>query len=99
MGSNRERWNDRGYRVLAVVALGLLATGTISYHLLEEWSWVDSFYFSVVAVTTVGFGDLTPSSDGSKIFTAFYLLSGISIITAYLNLRLQLRTAERGRDE
>ena len=79
------------YKVLTVSALGLLAVGTVVYRLLEDWSWVDSLYFSTVAVTTVGFGDLTPSTDASKLFTVLYILSGISIIMSYLNARLQRR--------
>ena len=52
---------------------------------LEDWTWVDSFYFSAVALTTVGFGDLSPSTDVSKLFTVFYIFSGISLIGATLN--------------
>jgi voltage-gated potassium channel Kch len=82
------------FKLLAASALGLLAVGTVAYRLLEGWSWVDSLYFSTVAVTTVGFGDIAPSTDGSKLFTVLYILSGISIITTYLNARMQ-RRAER----
>jgi hypothetical protein len=81
------------YKVLAVSALGLIVVATVAYRLLEDWSWVDSAYFSVVAVTTVGFGDLAPTTDSSKIFTIFYILSGITIVTTYLNLRLKRRGA------
>ena len=42
------------YKVLAVSAVLLITTGTVVFSLLENWSIVDSFYFSVVAVTTVG---------------------------------------------
>jgi voltage-gated potassium channel Kch len=73
------------------LAIGLLAIGTVVYRLLEDWSWVDSLYFSVVAVTTVGFGDLTPSTDASKLFTVVYILSGITIITTYLRMRMGRR--------
>ena len=94
------RWQDQAYRWLAGSALVLIATGTAAYRYLEEWSWVDSFYFSVVAVTTVGFGDLSPSSDGSKLFTVFYLLAGISIVASYLNVRTRYRSDTRsGRSE
>ena len=48
--------DEHRYKILAGSALGLLAVGTVVYRLLEDWSWVDSMYFSVVAVTTVGFG-------------------------------------------
>ncbi len=40
---------------------------------------------TAVALTTVGFGDLTPSTDLSKLFTVFYIFSGISLIGALLN--------------
>lgn len=76
----------------------LMTTGTVAYRFMEDWSWVDSLYFSVVAVTTVGFGDLSPSSDGSKLFTVFYLLAGISIVAGYLNVRTRYRSDARSGD-
>ena len=88
-------WDRQVYRVLAASALGLLAVGTVVYRLLEDWSWVDSFYFSSVAVTTVGFGDITPSTDGSKLFTVFYIFSGLSLIGTYLDARLKRRAARQ----
>ncbi len=45
-------WNEHTYKILTGAAFGLLAIGTIVYRLLEDWSWVDSLYFSTVAVTT-----------------------------------------------
>ena len=86
-------WADarRAYRILVAAALFILAAGTVVYHYLEDWSWVDSFYFSSVAVTTVGFGDLTPTSDGAKLFTVAYIFAGIAIITSYVNVTLKKR--------
>ena len=78
-------------KLIAAMAVFLILAGTIAYRLLEDWSWVDSLYFCVVAVTTVGFGDLAPTSDGSKLFTVLYVLSGISIISLWLNERLKRR--------
>ena len=64
------------------------------FHWLEDdWSWVDSFYFSVVAVTTVGFGDFAPTTDASKLFAVFYILIGVTIVATALNGRL--RQSER----
>lgn len=83
------------YRYLAVSAVALVALGTVVYRLVEDWSWVDSLYFSVVAVTTVGFGDVTPSTDTSKLFTVFYIIAGISLITSYLNARTKRRAKGR----
>ena len=65
------------------------------YRWLEDWSWVDSLYFSVVAITTVGFGDLTPSTDASKLFTVGYLVVGISLFTTFISLRFRYRATKR----
>jgi hypothetical protein len=82
-------------KVLGGMALGVLLLGTVVYHILEDWSWVDSLYFSTVAVTTVGFGDLTPTSDASKLFTVLYNFSGITIVTVWLNSRFKYRAKKR----
>ena len=78
-------WEVNSTRIIGGLSLLALAIGTVVYRILEDWSWVDSFYFSAVALTTVGFGDLSPTTDASKLFTVFYIFSGISLIGALLN--------------
>ena len=66
--------------IAALSALfGLVAVGTIVYHTLEKWSWFVSFYFSVCTLTTVGYGDYFPTTDASRLFTAIYVLVGVTI--------------------
>lgn len=77
------------YRVLAASAVALILVGTVVFSALEDWSYVDSLYFSVVATTTVGFGDLTPDSDGAKLFTVLYIVVGLSIVGTFLDARLK----------
>lgn len=95
-----DAWNEHAYKVLTSAAVTVIATATVVYHWLEDWSWVDSLYFSVVAVTTVGFGDLAPTTDGAKLFTVAYILIGLGIIGLYLNARVEhsrRKRVERGR--
>jgi voltage-gated potassium channel len=76
---------DKEYRELLFTTLLVLLGGSMTYHYLENWSWVDSIYFSVVTLTTVGFGDFAPKTDGGKIFTIFYIIIGIGIILSFIN--------------
>jgi len=62
----------------------LIGFGTWVFRLFEDWSWAESFYFSVATLTTVGYGDIAPTTDGSRIFTAFYILIGVGIVIAAL---------------
>ena len=87
--------DDYIFRIISASAIGLVLAGTVVYKLLEDWSWVDSLYFSVVAVTTVGFGDLAPSTDTSKLFTVVYIVSGITIVATFLNARMTRRGRQR----
>lgn len=57
----------------------LMVTGTVFYHLIEGWSYVDSFYFTSITLSTIGYGDLHPTKDVSKVFTSFFAFTGVAI--------------------
>ena len=78
-------WRDPDTKALPIVAGFLLLTGTIVYWRFEDWSFIQALYFSVVTLTTVGYGDLTPTSDGTRIFTIFYILTGLGVLVAFLS--------------
>jgi hypothetical protein len=63
----------------------LLLTGVIFYMIVEHWSFVDALYFSVTTLTTVGFGNPAPSTDLGKLFTVFFVLSGVGMFLAVIN--------------
>jgi voltage-gated potassium channel Kch len=77
-------WRDPQTKALPFVAAALVLTGTIFYWRFEDWTIVESLYFSIVTLTTVGYGDLTPTSAGTQIFTIFYILTGIGVFVALL---------------
>jgi len=64
----------------APLLLAYFSFGCVAYNWLEGWSPVDSVYFLTVMATTVGYGDLTPTTDAGKIFTAVYALIGITTV-------------------
>lgn len=76
---------DSSYRSLLTISIIVLAIGTFSYSYLERWSFVDSLYFSVITLTTIGYGDLSPQTVEGKLFTIFYIFIGIGIILSFIN--------------
>lgn len=66
-------------------AIALVITGTIFYMLIEDWTFVDSLYFSVTTLTTVGFGNPAPTTDIGKLFTVFFVIGGVGIFLGVLN--------------
>jgi len=45
-----------------------------------RWSVVDTIYFCTVTMSTVGYGDFSPSTPGTKVFTIIWILVGIIFV-------------------
>ncbi|MEJ7661314.1 MAG: NAD-binding protein [Hymenobacter sp.] len=69
------------------LALGLLAlsftVGVGGFMMLEDFSFLDAFYMTVITASTVGFGEVHPLSDAGRLFTSFYILFNL-LVVAYL---------------
>lgn len=68
-----------------LVVYFLLAAGAYSY-VFEKWPLVDSIYFATVTFTTIGYGDLFPTTDPGRLFTVFFSLYGIGILGTFLGI-------------
>ena len=71
----RQRWSDDEFCLLVLevtVAVIYIWLGVGVYAAAEEWTLIDSLYFVVVTVSTVGYGDMSPSMTGTKLFTVAY---------------------------
>ena len=75
---------DPEFRGLFITLLITLLIGTLFYRRAEGWSLFDSLYFSVITLSTVGYGDLAPTRIGSKIFTIMYIFMGIGILLGFV---------------
>ena len=89
---------DPETQALPVVAGALVVTGTLFYWRFEDWSIIEALYFAVVTLTTVGYGDLHPTSDGTMIFTIIYILTGLGILVALLSAVAQQYLKQKAED-
>lgn len=78
-------FKDPEYRDLVYTTTFILLMGTISYHHLEGWNYVDALYFSIITLTTIGYGDFSPQTTGGKLFTIFYIILGVGVILSFIN--------------
>ncbi len=85
----------RNFRIAGSVALIVLIGGSVFYHLVEKLQWIDSFYFSTITLTTIGYGDIVPHTAAGKLFTMFYAIVGIGIIGTFANLLLKRTIVKR----
>ena len=88
-------WRDPETRALPLVAGVLVLTGTLFYWRFEDWTVIEAFYFCIVTLTTVGFGDLSPTTAGTQIFTVVYILTGFGVLVALLTSVAQQYIAQK----
>lgn len=91
---------DPQFRFLVVLVFFTLLSGTIFYSLQEGWGIVDAFYFSVTTLTTVGLGDLAPTTIVGKLFTVFYIFAGLGLVLGFIDTLAKetFRSRATGRD-
>ena len=76
--SQKQLRQDMMMLVSAVFAALIL--GALLFSFLESWHLIDAFYFVTMTATTVGYGDLTPTTNVSKVITILYALSIVPFV-------------------
>ena len=64
----------------------LIIVGMIGFRHFEGWNWTQSFYFTVSTLATIGYGDLHPTTDASRLFAALYILAGVGVAVTSLGI-------------
>ena len=72
-----KRVRRRLLRIAIAIAL-TLAMGTVGFTVVEHWPLFDSFYMTLITITTVGYEEIHPLSQGGRIFNSFLILFGVS---------------------
>jgi hypothetical protein len=82
--------------LLAILLYLIVAVLMFCFVLEPQWTVIDSCYFAVSTFTTLGYGDLSPTSTMSVIFTTLYALAGVACLGLALGIlgSLLLETKE-----
>lgn len=93
-------------RIIFTTLVLLIIGGTVMFHYLEPtFTWIQAFYFTVTTMTTVGYGDLTPSNDFTRLAVSFYILLAVTLYVSLIThfgshyLEYQSKRAERRQDK
>jgi voltage-gated potassium channel len=81
--------SSKRLRYLALLPVVVVIIGTFGFMWLEKLSFLNAIYFTITTITTVGYGDISPSTPSGKIFTIFIILVGVSTVLAILSNILQ----------
>ena len=77
---SRPASTDRSAVGLLAVALTIVFGGTAGYMWIEGWKFADSFYMTIITLSTVGFQEVRPLGDAGRMFTAILILLGVATL-------------------
>jgi len=70
--------------ILAGILVVITLAGTIGFAVVEHLSLADAFYFTVVTVATVGYGDITPLTQAGRILSVILIVVGVGAFTGVI---------------
>jgi Trk K+ transport system NAD-binding subunit len=90
MSEREMRANLRALLKYILTLIGLILTYAVLFHVIktsvegEQHSWITGLYWTLVVMTTLGFGDITFTSDIGRLFSILVLLSGVVLLLVML---------------
>jgi Trk K+ transport system NAD-binding subunit len=85
----QQRSNFRILVMLLAVLAAIVVLFSFVFHLLmaregQEHSWLTGFYWTIVAMSTLGFGDITFTSDLGRMFSVLVVVTGTMLMLIIL---------------
>ena len=90
IGNRESRANLRALLKYVLTLIAIITLYAVLFHVIkgrvegEQHSWITGFYWTLVVMTTLGFGDITFTSDVGRLFSIVVLLSGVVLLLVML---------------
>jgi voltage-gated potassium channel len=78
-----------------IIFLAVLAVGTIVFMLVENRSFIDAFYYIIVTMATVGYGDIVPATPAGKIIAILLIVTGVGTFLGVIANATELMLSRR----
>lgn len=75
---------DSEFRGMIHFLFVLLLSGSLFYHFIEKWPYLDALYYSVMTLATVGTATFEPITIVGKIFTILYVFVGVGVMLTFI---------------
>lgn len=82
-------------KVFLIIFCVLMILGTFGFMAIEGRSLIDSFYYVIVTIATVGYGDVHPVTTTGKIFTIALIVMGVGTFLGVIGNITELMLAKR----
>lgn len=90
----------RRLHIFLALFIMVTAIGTFGFMMLEDLSFGEAFYYNIVTISTVGYGDIHPTKQSSRLFViALIIMGGATFIGVISNATemILLRRETQGR--
>jgi len=82
-------------KIALMIIVTLILAGTIGFHFIEGWNVLESFYTTVMTLTTIGYGDFAPRTHAGMLFTVILVIFGVGTMLYTVGLVAQIMVEGR----
>jgi len=77
-------------KISLLISVSIFIMGTLGYHYIEGWSFVESLYTTVITLATVGYGDFHPQQTMGRIFTIVLIIFGVGAMAYTIGMATEV---------